>query len=63
MSISIESFEMRRNFLEKAQYIINNPFKVWPEVEEYPWVGGTLVEVAGRDARPTTEARPTSEIL
>ncbi|MHB9072536.1 MAG: transposase [Desulfobaccales bacterium] len=25
-------------FLEKAQYIINNPLKRWPELEEYPWV-------------------------
>jgi hypothetical protein len=24
-------------FLEKAQYILNNPRKRWPEVEEYPW--------------------------
>ncbi len=26
-------------FLEKAQYILNNPQKRWPEREEYPWVG------------------------
>ena len=26
-------------FLEKAQYILNNPRKRWPELEEYPWVG------------------------
>lgn len=25
-------------FLEKVQYIINNPLKRWPELEEYPWV-------------------------
>jgi len=25
-------------FIEKAQYIINNPLKRWPEVAEYPWV-------------------------
>ncbi len=41
--------------LEKAQYIINNPFKVWPEIAEYPWVGGKLFEVAGTEARPTLE--------
>lgn len=41
--------------LEKAQYIINNPFKVWPEIEEYPWVGGNLIEVASTEARPTLE--------
>ena len=26
-------------FREKAQYILNNPWKRWPEVESYPWVG------------------------
>lgn len=26
-------------FLEKAQYILNNPQKRWPELEEYAWVG------------------------
>jgi REP element-mobilizing transposase RayT len=46
--------------LEKALYIINNPFKVWPDIEEYQWVGGKLLEKAGTEARPTgTEARPT----
>ena len=25
--------------IEKAQYILNNPWKRWPELEEYPWVG------------------------
>lgn len=39
--------------LEKAQYIMNNPFKIWPEIEEYPWVGGKLIEEAGTEARPT----------
>lgn len=23
---------------EKAQYILNNPWKRWPELEQYPWV-------------------------
>jgi len=27
-----------KEFLDKAHYIINNPLKRWPEVEEYPWV-------------------------
>ncbi len=27
-----------REFLDKAQYIINNPLKQWPEMEDYPWV-------------------------
>ena len=39
--------------LEKAQYIINNPFKVWPDIEEYQWVGEKLIEEAGTEARPT----------
>jgi hypothetical protein len=39
--------------MEKAQYIINNPFKVWPDVEEYQWVGGKLIEEAGTEACPT----------
>jgi REP element-mobilizing transposase RayT len=44
-------------FLEKAQYILNNPRKKWPEMTEYAWVG---VRMAGTEARPTgTEARPT----
>jgi REP element-mobilizing transposase RayT len=41
--------------LEKAQYIINNPFKIWPEIEEYQWVGGKLIDEAGTEARPTRE--------
>ena len=40
--------------LEKAQYIINNPFKIWPAIEEYQWVGGKLVEEAGTEVRPTS---------
>jgi putative transposase len=27
-----------KEFLDKAQYILNNPLKSWPEMEEYPWV-------------------------
>jgi len=26
-----------QEFLEKAQYILNNPQKRWPELEDYPW--------------------------
>ena len=37
-------------FLEKAQYILNNPRKVWPEITEYEWVG---IRMAGTEARPT----------
>jgi REP element-mobilizing transposase RayT len=25
-------------FIEKAQYILNNPLKIKPQIEEYPWV-------------------------
>jgi len=27
-----------KEFIDKAQYILGNPLKRWPEVEEYPWV-------------------------
>ena len=27
-----------KEFLDKAQYIFNNPLKRWPEMDEYPWV-------------------------
>jgi REP element-mobilizing transposase RayT len=37
-------------FFEKAQYILNNPWKTWPEIKEYPWVG---YKEAGTEARPT----------
>jgi len=40
--------------LEKAQYIINNPFKVWSDLEEYQWVGGKLIKEAGTEACPTS---------
>jgi REP element-mobilizing transposase RayT len=26
-------------FLEKARYIVNNPWKRWPQITEYRWVG------------------------
>lgn len=28
-----------RELTEKARYILNNPVKRWPEIEEYEWVG------------------------
>lgn len=47
-------------FLEKAQYILNNPAKKWPEIEDYEWVMVKGVRKAGTEARPTsTEARTT----
>jgi putative DNA methylase len=27
------------DLMEKADYILGNPLKRWPEAEEYPWVG------------------------
>jgi putative transposase len=24
-------------FLDKVQYVLNNPVKTWPELEDYPW--------------------------
>jgi len=45
-------------FWEKVQYILNNPFKTWPEITEYRWL--SIKMVAGTEARPTiTEAFPT----
>ena len=40
-------------FLEKANYIFNNPAKVWSESDEYPWVWVEGVAKAGTEARPT----------
>lgn len=28
-----------KEFLEKAEYILNNPRKRWPEIQEYSWMG------------------------
>ncbi|MBI4964160.1 MAG: transposase [Desulfomonile tiedjei] len=28
-----------KELIEKAQYILNNPLKRWPSIQEYPWVG------------------------
>ncbi len=33
-------------FLEKAQYILDNPQKRWPDIEDYPWVGVSVREWA-----------------
>jgi REP element-mobilizing transposase RayT len=27
-----------KEFAQKLDYIINNPWKRWPEIQEYPWV-------------------------
>jgi len=31
-------------FLEKTHYIINNPLKRWPDVENYQWLGWKIME-------------------
>src|SRR5262249_6646048 len=49
-------------FLEKAQYILNNPRQRWPDIEEYPWVGVKGEAEVGTEAHPTsTKTRPTNE--
>jgi hypothetical protein len=40
-------------FVEKAQYILNNPVKRWQEIEDYEWVMVKGVKEAGTEARPT----------
>jgi REP element-mobilizing transposase RayT len=30
-----------KQLAEKAQYIVNNPFKRWPELKDYEWMGWT----------------------
>ena len=40
-------------FVEKAQYILNNPLKIMAEVNEYKWAWVKNLEEAGTEARPT----------
>ncbi len=40
-------------FNEKAQYILNNPLKIIPEVNDYRWVWIRDLAEAGTEARPT----------
>ena len=37
-------------FLEKASYIVTNPMRKWPEIQEYEWVGH-YPQVVGLRAR------------
>jgi len=48
-------------FLEKAQYILNNPVKRWPDLQEYSWVG--FQDMAGTEVCPTRqeESCPTKK--
>ncbi len=48
-------------FLEKAQYILNNPAKKWPEIEDYEWVMVKGDKEAGTEARPTSTEAPSSD--
>jgi putative transposase len=51
----------QKEFLEKAQDILNNPWKTWTETKEYLWVG---YKEAGTEARPTgTETRPIWDLI
>ena len=50
-------------YLEKAQYINNNPFKRWPDLSEYEWIGFPhWQKQTGTEAQNMTgtEACPTS---
>ena len=49
-------------FLEKAEYILNNPVKRWPDEQEYKWVGFMGDRAAGTEAPRAagTEACPTN---
>lgn len=40
-------------FIEKAQYILNNPLKIKPEIYDYRWVWIKDLAEAGTEARPT----------
>ncbi len=41
-------------FIEKTQYILNNPFKAFPEIEDYEWVMVKWEREVDEDASPTT---------
>jgi hypothetical protein len=54
---------LEEEFFEKAQYILNNPNKVWPEVREYKWAWVREFDLAGTEARPTSPEDVESEFL
>ncbi len=41
-----------RELLAKLNYILDNPFKKWPEIEEYEWVGCCLPTESDSDVGP-----------
>ncbi len=43
--------------LEKAEYILNNPRKRWPEITEYPWVWPQGQEAAASAASQVGNAQ------
>jgi hypothetical protein len=45
---------------EKAQYIQNNPFKRWPDLSEYDWVGFPQWEPESKGLENGAEIRPES---
>ena len=46
-------------FLEKVKYILNNPLKTWPDIQEYRWVWVKMM--AGTEARPTSTEAPAGD--
>jgi putative transposase len=46
----------QEELLEKAQYILNNPLKIMPEIHDYRWVW--IGDLAGTEARPTEGNSP-----
>ena len=39
-------------FMEKGEYILHNPWKRWPELKEYPWMGVETGDAAGGSGDP-----------
>ena len=51
-----ESFDRiirdEKEYSEKLKYIQNNPYKRWPELSEYDWLGFPTWEETGTEACP-----------
>jgi putative transposase len=45
----------QNELIEKAQYILNNPLKIMPQIHDYSWAWIRDLEEAGTEARPTDE--------
>ena len=46
-------------FAQKARYILDNPWKWWPEIADYPWVWARGIEEPAGHGPAGAEARPT----